>query len=735
MKKAYFFRINGITQSVGFRPFIYKLFSKESGWVRNSAKGVELYIETEKDSNFIEQKIIENLPKNAKIENIDIQQHSIKRRAFNKFFIRKSSLGKDRVFLPPDFGICDKCSTELLEKTNRRYLHPFINCTDCGPRFSIVFDSPYDRDKTTMKGFKMCKKCEDEYKNPQNRRFHAEPIACKDCGPSYFLIKGSKVISKNIEAVKQTAKIIENGQVILIKGIGGYHLVCDALNKRAIDKIKFLKKRESKPFAFIAKDLSTIKKHCFVNSEEEKILQSQIKPIVLLKSKADRFGSAVFGSPYIGAMLPYAPLHMLLFHFGSFEFIVATSANISEESLIYQDISALNFAGVDYILTNNRKIVRPLEDSIVQIIDNQRLIYRFARGFAPGYFFKKTKPGILSVGGDLKNNIALTDKDRIIMSQYTPTLENYSNYKKFKEKVEDFINFFNIKPEAVVCDKHPGYFSSEYARQNFKNVVEIQHHVAHFCSVLYEKNIEEAIGVIMDGTGYGDDGNVWGGEFFIKTAKNIERIGHIKYMPFAFGDKAIKEPYRLAVLWLYDILGNDFENFAKNICSDDNGIIKTIEFAHKNSIKTSSAGRLFDVVSAILGIGKISSFEAESAIKLQYSAMKHKNNSLLPYTIKDFEIDFKETLLSIVKRPSIDSAYAFHNTFSNALLENIIKIKKATGIKSVALSGGVFQNEIIFFKLKNMLENAEFKVYYNTETPVNDGGLALGQVYFANMVM
>jgi len=735
MKKAYFLKINGITQSVGFRPFIYKLFSNESGWVRNSSKGVELYIETEKEGDFIIRKIMKNLPKNATIENISIKQRRIKRQAFNKFFIRKSSLGKDRVFLPPDLGICNKCATELFERKNRRYLHPFINCTDCGPRFSIVFDSPYDRDKTTMKSFKMCKKCKHEYSNPKNRRFHAEPIACNDCGPSYFLIKDSEVVSKNIDAIKQTAEVIEDGQIVLLKGIGGYHLICNASNSKAVNKIKLLKRRENKPFAFIARDLPTIKKQCYVNSEEEKTLQSQIKPIVLLKSKTDRFDSAVFGSPYIGAMLPYTPLHMLLFYFGNFEFVVATSANISEESLIYQDISALNFAGADYILTNNRRIVRPLEDSIVQIIDNHRLTYRFSRGFAPGYFFKKTKPGILAVGGDLKNNIALTDKDRIIMSQYTPTLENYSNLKMFKEKVEDFVNFFNIKPKTVVCDKHPGYFSSEYARQNFKEVVEVQHHVAHFCSVLYEKNLEEAIGVVMDGTGYGDDSNVWGGEFFIKTAKNIERVGHIKYMPFAFGDKAIREPYRLAVLWLYDILGNDFESFAENICPNDNGIVKTIEFAHKNSIKTSSAGRLFDVVSAIIGIGKTSSFEAEAAIKLQYAAMKHKNSNILPYTIKDFEIDFTETLLNIAKKPSMDNTSAFHNTFTNALFENVMKIKSTTGIKSVALSGGVFQNEVVFFKLKNMLENAEFKVYYNTQTPVNDGGLALGQIYFANMVM
>ncbi len=733
--KAYIMEIKGVVQSVGFRPTIFRIFEHETGWVKNTQKGVKIYLETEVDQKTVVNLILSNKPPNAQIEKLSIKSHPIKKRAFNRFFIKQTESAIGDVSIPPDLGICDECAKELLDLNNRRYLHPFINCTNCGPRYSIISGSPYDREKTTMKYFPMCKHCRAEFEDPKSRRFHAQPICCNNCGPDYFLVDNRKPLYKNQEAIKALAGYLESGGVALVKGIGGYHLVCDAKNEDAVEKTLKLKHRTSKPFATIAKSLEIVEKYCYLNEKEGELLTSQIKPIVFLKPKKHNFLKSIrMDSPYLGVMLPYAPLHLLIFYFSNLEFIVATSANETERPLIYRDQDAIQFQGVDKVLTNNRKILRPLEDSIVQVVNDKQLTIRYARGFAPGVFLKKTKKRILALGADMKNNIAIALKNRVILSQYTGDLSEFENLKRFEEKVDDLLRFFNFEPELVVCDKHPEYFSTEFGEKRFGNILKkVQHHKAHFGSVLFEHSIDgEVIGVILDGTGYGDDGNIWGGEFFLKVDKAIERIGHIEYLPFGFGDLGVKEPYRLACLWLYEIMGENAFN---------HGLFEKYPFMKKavkikSNLQTSSAGRLFDVVSALLGVKTVITFEAEAAISLTNEAFKSNAEDRFDYSLNGYNIDFKPTLEQIALIKDINKpehAKMFHNTFIDATVKNILRISKDMGVNTVALSGGVFQNEIVLSNVEKGLVSEGIKVFRNVKAPINDGGVALGQIYLAEM--
>jgi len=733
--KAYLIEISGVVQSVGFRPTIFRLFEHETGWVKNTKNGIKIYLETKLDEERIKRLILSKKPENAEIHSIKTIQTDIKKRAYKSFFIKQSRDETGEVSIPPDLGVCDECAKELFDPENRRYMHPFINCTQCGPRYSIITGSPYDRKNTTMKHFTMCQECHSEFTEPRNRRFHAQPICCNQCGPSYFLVKARKVVATNIAAVEQLAKYIEKGGVALIKGIGGYHIICDAKNNEALEKTLTIKKRVEKPFAVIAKDFETVRKYCHINEKERKLLNSQIKPIVFLKPRDNKLLTGVrMGSPFLGVMLPYTPLHLLIFHFSKLEFIVATSANETEKPLIYRDIDAVNFNSIEITLTNNRKIVRPLEDSIVQVINGKQTIFRYGRGFAPGIFLRKSKKRILALGADLKNNIALALGNKTILSQYTGDLSEFENLKRFEEKVEDMLKFFNFKPETVVCDKHPEYFSSEFGENHFSSILKkVQHHKAHFASAMLEHNINnDAVGVILDGTGYGDDGNIWGGEFFLKTGKTVERAGHIEYLPFGFGDMGVKEPYRLACLWLYEIMGDSA--FNHSIFEKYPFMEKAVKV--KSGLKTSSAGRVFDVVSALLDIKTVNTYEAETAIKLMNQAFKSDTEDKFNYSINDYNINFKPTLEEIALLKDIDKpkySKMFHNTFIDAITENTLRISEDTGVKTVVLSGGVFQNEIVLSRIENNLKNKGLKVVRNEKSPINDGGVALGQIYLAEL--
>lgn len=723
-------KIYGVVQGVGFRPALYSAFRNYTGWVRNSSCCVELYIESTKPIN-IEKIIYKNKPQNAFIKSIEYSVYKIKKNSYKNFIIKYSQENNQKnINITPDWGICKNCQKELFDNTNRRYLHPLITCTDCGPRFSIAKDGLFDRQNTTMSAFKMCDECSKEYIDTNQRRFHAQTISCKACGPRYFYVINKQVRSKDIDAIKEASIDLTNSKVGLLKGIGGYHLICNGLDKLAVEKIKRIKHREEKPFAVIVKDIETAKKYAYLSKSEINMLESQIKPIVLAKSRSRDLKLVNLESPYVGIMLAYAPIHLLLFYFSHLECLVATSANLSEFSLIYKDNDAVNFRGVDFVLMHNRKILRPIEDSIVHFSKNKQLIYRYARGFAPSPFYLKgIKPNILALGADMKNNIAITLKDTIILSQYTPDLSNYANYEQFTKKVDDFLTFFDIKKvDLAICDKHPNYLSSSYALQTYTNVVQLQHHKAHFASVLMENNYYgDCIGVVLDGTGFGDDGKIWGGEFFVKEKNSIKRIGHIKYFPIFFGDKAIKEPYRIAASYMYEIT-KDIE-YVKFLFP---GYKDTISLMPKlKPVLTSSAGRLFDAVSALLNIKHKNTFEAQSAILLEYEAKKHKSTKILDYEVNNFVIDFSETLKNIAKRRDLLSAKLFHNTLTQAIFDNILSISKNTGISIVALSGGVFQNSLVFTDLYKKLIKAGLKVMFNSRFPINDGSIAIGQIYLA----
>ncbi len=727
---AYKVKIYGIVQGVGYRPTLSRLFKHYRGWVRNSSCCVEIYLETASKID-IKNLILKNKPKNAIIENVYVDCYKIKKFAYKNFKIKYSSEENTKnITIGPDLGICKNCEKELFDSSNRRFLHPLITCTDCGPRFSIAKDGLFDRKNTTMSAFNMCFLCADEFSDSKKRRFHAQTISCNQCGPRYFYIKDKTVKLKDIEAIKQAAIDLENSKVGLLKGIGGYHLICNALDVMAVKKIKLIKHREEKPFAIIVRNISVAKKFVYLSKNEVNTLKSQIKPIVLAKSKGNSLKLVNQNSPFTGIMLPYAPIHLLLFYFSNLDAIVATSANLSEFSLIYNDIDALNFSGVDFVLLHNRKIIRPQEDSIVHFSSNKQLIYRYSRGFAPLPFYQKNiKPNILALGADMKNNIAITLKNTIILSQYTPDLSNYDNYEQFSKKVNDFLSFFGIESvDLAICDKHPNYLSSNYARQTFSNVLEVQHHKAHFASVLMENNYnDDCIGIVIDGTGFGDDGNMWGGEFFVKQNHSIERIGHIKYMKMYFGEKAIKEPYRIAASYIYS-LTNDIE-YVEYLFPQYKNVIKIMPKV--DFVITSSAGRLFDAVSALINIKHKNTYEAQSAMYLEYEARKHKSSKILDFEIDNFIVDFSKTLIQIAKRRDLMCAKLFHNTFSQAIFENTAQISKYTGIKTVAISGGVFQNDLVFNDLYNKLTQSGLKVLFNSRFPINDGSIAIGQIYLS----
>lgn len=726
---AFKVKIYGLVQGVGFRPALYNVFKNYTGWVRNASCCVELYVESKKIID-IEKLIIKNKPQNAFIESLSIDSNKIKKFAYKRFFIKYSQESSQKnPNITPDLGICKICEKELLDVNNRRFLHPLITCTHCGPRFSIAQDGLFDRQNTTMNPFKMCESCKQEYNDSKSRRFHAQTISCKSCGPRYFYVKDKKVMFKDIDAIRQAALDLAHSKVGLLKGIGGYHLIANAFDEIATEKVKLIKHREEKPFAIIVKDIETAKKYVKLSKKEIDMLQSQIKPILLAKSKNDKLKIVNLESPYTGLMLAYAPIHLLLFYFSNLEAIVATSANLSENPLIYNDRDALNFLGVDFVLMHNRKIVRPIEDSIVCITNNKELKFRYARGFAPSPFYQKNiKPNMLALGADMKNNIALTLNNTIILSQYTSDLSNYSNYLEFEKKVNDFLKFYNVRSVSLaICDKHPNYVSSNFARQRFSNILEVQHHVAHFASVLMENDAsDDCIGIVLDGTGFGDDGNIWGGEFFLRNGRSIKRIGHIKYLPIYFGQKAIEEPYRIAASYIYSITHDiGYVKYLFPQYSDTISVMPKVSF-----LLTSSAGRLFDAVSALLGLKHKNTYEAQSAMLLEYEAKKYNNKKILEFDMDNFVIDFSKTLLAIAQNKTNKSyARIFHNTFVEAIFENTLLLSKSSGIKTVALSGGVFQNQIVFGSLYKKLAKERFKVLFNSRFPINDGSIAIGQIY------
>ena len=746
--------IKGIVQGVGFRPFIHKLVKNYnlSGWVLNSNQGVEIDIEgkTEELNNFIGD-IKKKLPPLARIEKIEVNQLPLI--GYKGFNIKKSIVKEEDgfVLVSPDISICKDCLQELFDPHNRRFRYPFINCTNCGPRFTIIKDIPYDRGKTTMNNFKMCSLCQSEYDDIENRRYHAQPNACADCGPQVSLYQNKKKL-EGIDPIEKAVKLLEEGKIGAIKGLGGFHLACDATNNKAVARLRRLKNREAKPFGIMSFNLEKIKQYCKLGKKEEEWLINRARPIVLLKKKEDSLISSLVAprNNYLGVMLPYTPLHYLLLK-DNFTALIMTSGNITDQPIIGDNQEALEKLDriADFFLLYNRDIFNRCDDSVLKIINGDNVFFRRSRGYVPHPIILDFKlKEVLALGGELKNTISFSKENYVFLSQYLGDLKSVETLNFLKESIASLKKMFRINPKIIACDLHPDYLSTQYAEETRAKkglrVVKVQHHYAHIVSCIAENNIKEkVIGVAYDGTGYGDDGNIWGGEFLLCDLKEYLRVGHLKYYPLPGGDKAIMEPWRMAYSYLYSIYGSRAKkiniDFNRRMDYDKLSIIEKMIDKNINSPLTSSCGRLFGAASSLIGIRDEISYEGQAAMELESfcaSGIKERYNFCICKEGDEFIIDPQEIFIDIITdlKEGIDKkvmAAKFHNTVAEFTLNLCGKIKKSTGINKIALSGGVFQNRYLTERIISLLEKDDFQVYIQRKVPPNDGGISLGQAVVA----
>jgi len=749
--------IKGIVQGVGFRPFIHKLIKNYnlSGWVLNSSQGVEIEVEGEEEelNNFMDN-IKQKFPPLARIEEIEVKKLPLV--GYQEFFIKSSKTEEENsstLLVSPDISICPDCLQELFDPQNRRFRYPFINCTNCGPRFTIIQDLPYDREKTTMKAFKMCPQCQAEYTNLEDRRYHAQPNACARCGPQVFIYNKNGEEIKKVDPLEEAVKLLKEGKIGAIKGLGGFHLAVDATNNQAVLKLRNLKRREVKPFALMSASLEDIEQYAKVQKEEKELLEGRARPIVLLKKKNNNLLSP-WVAPYNdcwGVMLPYTPLHYLLLK-DNFLALVMTSGNFSEEPIITDNQEALEELAevADFFLLHNREIFNRCDDSVIKVINHRQVFFRRSRGYVPDSVILdfKLKKEVLAVGGELNNTICLSKEKYLFPSQYLGDLKNVETLNFFKEAIERLEKIFRINPQIIACDLHPDYLSTQYAEEIGSKrgikVVKVQHHYAHIASCLAENNLKEkVIGVAYDGTGYGTDGNSWGGEFLCCDLKEYSRQGHLKYFPLPGGDKAVSEPWRMAYSYLYSIYGKEARELKIDFIRRRNYnkllILEKMIDQKVNSPLTSSCGRLFDAVSALLGVREEVSYEGEAAIEMEALCVSGIEESYcwdIDKEGKEFilhpENIFKEIISDLRKGVSKEIiATKFHNTVADFTVDLCIRIREETNLNRVALSGGVFQNRYLTERIIFFLEEEGFQVYIQRKVPPNDGGISLGQAVIA----
>ncbi|BCD62382.1 hydrogenase maturation protein HypF [Nitratiruptor sp. YY08-26] len=694
--------VKGIVQGVGFRPFVYKLANELglTGFIRNCSDGVEIVIEGKNEELFLEY-LQSKLPPLAKIFSLQIQNTPIQN--FQQFTIIQSQEGQKETFLSPDISICDACLQDLFNPNSRRYHYPLINCTNCGPRFTIIKDLPYDRKNTSMAKFPMCQECQREYHDPNSRFFHAQPIGCNSCGPKLFYESLS-----GYEAIEAVAKDILTGDIVAIKGVGGYHLVC--LPKSA-HKLRQIKRRAKKPFALMFKSIDKIKEICDIDENEEKLILSKERPIVIVKAKKN-FVDVAPDIDRLGVFLPYSPIYYLLFSFIDSPLVV-TSANISDEPIVKEEENIKRFT--QKVLYYDREIIRSCDDSVVVSIDKKPLFYRLSRGYAPKSFFVDKKlPSILAVGARQKNTIALSFANNIILSPHIGDIKNIQSYDYFLQVIEDFKAIYDFSPEVVICDKHPGYETTQYAKSLDITTIKVQHHLAHIYAAKAEMELTHhplsqnlCLGFSWDGTGYGDDGKVWGGEVFVGD----ERKYHFDYLKIAGGEKAIKD-IRLIAWSLLKKYGFEVEDKLFHLAYEKN----------INCFETSSVGRVFDAVAFLAGLCKYQEYEGYSGLLVE-KAYQDRNDRYEFY-IQDgiITIDF----LSLIKDKKADIPTKFLNTLTAIIIE-IAKREKLP----VILSGGVFQNKTLLENTIKKLQQNSIPYFFPTQIPINDGGISLGQLWYA----
>ncbi len=745
--------IRGIVQGVGFRPTVYRLARKYNlkGSVLNDSKGVTLDLEGYPED--IDSFLAELKKKPPPLSNIEeITSKKLVVENFHEFKIIESEKGEEKkTLVSPDIATCKDCERELLNSKDRRYLYPFINCTNCGPRFTITKELPYDRKYTTMKKFKMCEKCRDEYEDPEDRRFHAQPDACNDCGPHLeFLDKKGKKIEGN--PIEKATQFLKEGKIVAVKGLGGFHLACNARDKKAVETLRERKKRPFKPLALMARNTSIISKFVHLSNEEKELLMSPRAPVVLLKKKGKCAipENIAPNNKFLGFMLPYAPLHILLFQ--NLEVLVMTSGNRRDEPIAFDNKDAVKRLGhiADCFLVHDRDIWIQADDSIARVLDGETLLLRRSRGYAPEPIKSplRNEKKIIGFGAHKHNTFSISRDDEIFVSHYIGETDNLETIKAFERGIKHFINFFDIPPDIAVVDLHPEYeatrFGKKWAEENKKTLIEIQHHHAHIASCLADNHLDEkVIGVAWDGTGYGADGKIWGGEFLIADLKSYERKAHLQYIPLPGGDAAVKEPWRMGATYLYKTFGKDFLNldidFVKKLDRKKWELIENMINKKVNSPQTSSIGRLFDAVSSIIGIRDSITYQGQAAIELEMIANETEKN-FYEFDIQekyDFHvIDPLGVIKSIVRDTKnrvskSDISMKFHIGLAD-LIVNVSKIlREQTGINKVCLSGGVFQNMILRSKASEKLKRNKFKVYNHRKIPPNDGGISAGQVAIA----
>lgn len=746
--------VRGVVQGVGFRPFVYNLARSLDlrGWVNNTAQGVALEVEgsTAALKEFA-RRIQQEPPPLAIVEDITVAW--LNPVCYQDFTITESQAGETKLTLiSPDTATCPQCLAELKDPANRRYRYPFINCTNCGPRFTIIQDIPYDRSFTTMSHFPMCPHCMKEYNDPLDRRFHAQPNACPVCGPHIALLdhRGNPVDTG--DPLTRAVELLQQGYILAVKGLGGYHLVCDAFNKDAVQCLRTRKHREAKPFAVMMPGLDVVRKHCRVSRAEEQVLTAPGRPIVLLKKKA---GSAVAEgvapcNRYLGVILPYTPLHHLLFDHGP-EALVMTSGNSSGESIEYLDQEAVaNLGGIaDYFLTHNRGIHIRTDDSVVRLFRDRQMMIRRSRGYAPlPVKLPVQAEPILAMGAELKNTLCLTRGNMAFLSQHIGDLKSLSNLLSFEQTVDHLQRIFAITPRAVAYDLHPDYLSSKFAQEMSLPGIAVQHHHAHIASCMAENGLwEDVIGVAFDGTGYGTDGAIWGGEFFAGSYRGFARWAHLSYNAMPGGTAAIKEPWRMAVSYLENGPGINSNHLSlppfTHAKAEQVEMIRTLVNQGPCPV-TSSAGRLFDAVASLLGLRQAISYEGQAAIELEQLAPEDYrcrgydftiNKNIRPWSI-NLQGMFEELIDELMHRvPALPIAARFHQTMAEIIAHTCGAIGQETGIKKVVLSGGVLQNFLLLHRSVDLLERRGFTVYTHSKLPANDGGIALGQAVIAAMAL
>jgi len=733
-------------QGVGFRPLCFRLATELglNGWVRNSPAGVELELQGAADTlDAFCRRLQAELPPLAVVTRFE--QHDLPGlSAASGFVILPSSDGGTEVQIAPDTALCPDCRRELFDPGDRRFQHPFITCTNCGPRYTIVTGIPYDRPLTTMAGFPLCPACQAEYDNPADRRFHAQPIACPDCGPRLSLIPDDP------QPLSRAAALLQQGLIVALKGLGGFHLAVDAANNEAVARLRQRKRRDEKPFAVMVPDLATARMLAKLSPLEERLLSGPEGPIVIVRRRAGCAVSPLVapGSGWIGLLLAYTPLHQLLFAESKPAALVMTSANQPDQPMLSDDKQALVVLTdiVDAVLTHDRPIQTRTDDSVLRVFQGQPLFYRRSRGYVPRPVSLCFDAGqLLAVGAELKNTVCLSRGDQAFFSQHIGDLKNEQTFDGFRQTIDQLQAILQLRPTMVVCDQHPDYLSSRYAQGCGLPLLTVQHHHAHMAACMAEHGLDgELIGVIFDGTGLGDDGSVWGGEFLVGGYTGVRRAGHLKPVRLPGGDLAAREPWRMVAAWLYEQLGEAVWRLPGMalLTASEQQVLQAMLSRGVSAPLTSSVGRLFDAAALVVGAADRNNFDGQAAMALEALAEQAADAAPVPgidlcdHGDVPFQLDAARLLLALsdgcrMGVSAAELALGFHRAVADAVLAGCSRLRDSADLERVVLSGGVFQNRLLSEMVYTCLAQAGFAVFTHRLTPPNDGGIALGQLAVA----